>query len=456
MLVAGSASPAQANPSITHIYTADPAALAHDGVLYVHTGRDEATPGQQNFVMREWRGFSTTDLVNWTDHGPLLSVDDFAWAGADAWAAEVVRGPDGRFYWYVSINGSGPGWMNIGVAVADTPLGPFTDAIGGPLISDSTPNSSALNIDPTVFVDDDGAVYMYWGSFWSPRMVRMQSNMVSLAGPAQTPQGLTAFWEAPWMFKRNGIYYLAYASNSNVAGDNCVTSSSFACIRYATATNPLGPWTHRGIVLDQVSSTTNHPAIVEYGGQWYMVYHTADAPGGGNFRRSMATDPLHFNSDGTMQRVVQTTNLSVQATVTCSYTSPWESCQVINSGSTPASSNIPAPWQGTRWGTWPQVGNHWVELSWPSPVTVGSSQMYFFQDSTDGSDSGVKRPEFWSIQYWNGSTWVNLANPSGYPTQLDQYNVTTFAPVTTTRLRADLATRPDADGVGVLQWRVTG
>lgn len=460
--------PARANPIVTHVYTADPAALVHDGTLYVYTGRDEASPTQQNFVMREWRAFSTDDTDNWTDHGPLLDLDSFAWADADAWASEVVQGTDGRFYWYVSINGfTDDGWMNIGVAVGDTPLGPFTDAIGGPLISDSTPNSAGLNIDPTVFVADDGQPYLYWGSFWEPRVAPLQPDMTSLAGPVTTPQGLTGFWEAPWMFQRNGLYYMAYASNENL-GDDCVTSSSFACIRYATATDPTGPWTHRGIVLDQVSSTTNHPAIVEYVDeqvqpQWYMVYHTADAPGGGDFRRSVAIDDLHFNPDGTMQKVVQTSggeppagNLAPQATVSCSYTSPWESCTAITNGDNPTSSNIPGPDQGSRWGTWPEAGDHWVELSWSAPVTVSSSQMYFFQDSADGSDGGVKRPAAWNIQYWDGSAWADVANPSGYPTQLDTYNATTFESVTTTGLRANLATRTDADGVGVLEWQVAG
>jgi glycosyl hydrolase family 43/concanavalin A-like lectin/glucanase superfamily protein len=297
--------PAQAgadNPIVTYVYTADPSALVVGDTLYLYTGHDEAPAGGGNFVMRDWHVFSSTDALNWRSHGPRLSVSTFSWAGADAWAGEVEP-RNGRYYWYVPVNGNGPGWMDIGVAVGDSPTGPFTDARGTPLISDSTPGSASLNIDPTVFVDDDGQTYMYWGSFWQPRVVRLNANMTTLNGSVSTPQGLTDFWEAPWMFKRNGVYYMAYASN---AGAGCVTSSSFACIRYATAGNPMGPWTHRGIVLGQVTSTTNHPAIVQHRGQWYMIYHTADAPGGGNFRRSVAIDRLTFNADGTMQRVAQT------------------------------------------------------------------------------------------------------------------------------------------------------
>lgn len=88
-------------------------------------------------------------------------------------------------------------------------------------------------------------------------------------------------------------------------------------------------------------------------------------------------------------------------------------------------------------------------------MTVSSSQLYFFQDSTDGSNSGVKRPASWSIEYWNGSSWVAVPSPSGYPTALNQFNQTTFTPVTTSQLRMVMQTRSDAAGVGALEWRVS-
>jgi hypothetical protein len=148
-------------------------------------------------------------------------------------------------------------------------------------------------------------------------------------------------------------------------------------------------------------------------------------------------------------------NLALSASASCSYTSPWESCPAVNNGDDPGSSNIAGPNQGTRWGTWPETGSHWVQLTWPSPVTVSASDMYFFQDSADGSNSGVKRPASWSIQYWNGSAWVNVPDASGYPTALNQFNATSFGEVTTTQLRANLQTRSDASGVGLLEWRVS-
>ncbi|AXX30226.1 glycoside hydrolase family 43 protein [Actinosynnema pretiosum subsp. pretiosum] len=302
-LVTALAPPAlAANPIVTGHYTADPAPLVVGNTMYVYAGRDEAPAGSSNFLMREWRVLSSADAANWTDHGAKATIATFPWAGADAWASEVEP-RNGKYYWYTSVNGRGAGWMDIGVAVGDSPLGPFRDAKGGPLVSDSTPNSSGLNIDPTVFTDDNGQAYLYWGSYWAPRMAKLKSNMIELDGPVTTPVGLANFWEAPWMFKRNNLYYMVYAANDT---NGCVTSSSYACQRYATATSPTGPWTHRGVLLGQVSSTTNHAGIVQFKNQWYIVYHNANAPGGGNFRRSVAVDLVNFNADGTIQRVVQT------------------------------------------------------------------------------------------------------------------------------------------------------
>lgn len=426
-----------ANPIVTNIYTADPAALVVGDTLYLYTGHDEAPVGGTNFVMRDWHVFSSTDATTWTDNGVKLSLANFPWAGADAWAGEVEP-HNGRYYWFAPVNGNGPGWMNIGVAVGDTPLGPFTDAKGGPLISDSTPNSSPLNIDPTVFTDDDGQVYLYWGSFNGVRAVRLNSDMVTLNGSVIIPQGVTNFWEAPWMFKRNGVYYLAYSAN-----DSGCSAPGFACIRYATASNPMGPWTHRGVVLDQVTSTTNHPAIIEFKGQWYMVYHTADAPGGGNFRRSVAIDKLFFNADGTMQKVIQTrggttppptgTNRALTATASTSFVSAWESLAAVNDGFTPTSS---ADRAHPVYGNWPQQGTQWVQYTWPSAVTIGSVAAYWFDDN-----QGIDLPASCQVQFWTGSAWQNVAGASACGVAANTFNTVTFTPVSTTQLRFNITSR---------------
>src|SRR5690606_3404958 len=112
-----------------------------------------------------------------------------------------------------------------------------------------------------------------------------------------------------------------------------------------------------------------------------------------------------------------TANAATAATVTCSYTSPWESCAAINSGVDPSSSN-----STPRWGTWPETGAHWVELTWDEPRQLSVSDLYWFQDSQDGSNSGVKRAATWSLDYWDGAGWVPVPNPSGYGDALNQYN----------------------------------
>ncbi|MFI9838170.1 glycoside hydrolase family 43 protein [Nonomuraea sp. NPDC051941] len=447
VLILGNATPAYAGaPITTSIYTADPAALVVGDTLYLYTGHDEAPAGGTNFVMRDWHVFTSTDAANFTDQGAKLSISNFSWAGADAWAGEVERGADGKYYWYVPVNGNGAGWMDIGVAVGDSPLGPFRDAKGGPLISDSTPNSSPLNIDPTVFTDDDGQVYMYWGSYYGLRAAKLNANMTSLNGSVVTPSGVSNFWEAPWMFKRNGVYYLAYAAN-----DSACSAPGYACIRYATAGNPLGPWTHRGVVLDQVSSTTNHPAIIEYKGQWYMVYHNAAAPGGGNFRRSVTIDKLYFNADGTMQKVVQTSggpttpgNLAASATPYTSYVSSWETLGAINDGYTPANS---ADHSHGAYGNWDHQGTEWIEYRWSSAQNISRIQTYWFDD-----DLGIDLPASCQVQYWNGSAYVNVPGQSSCGVAGNTFNTTTFTSVNTTRLRLNITSK-SGFSTGVLEWR---
>ncbi|MCG5213551.1 glycoside hydrolase family 43 protein [Streptosporangium soli] len=445
LLVAATAGPAPAAaPITTAIYTADPAALVVGDTLHLYTGHDEAPTGGTNFVMRDWHAFTSTDATTFTDRGAKLSVQAFSWAGADAWAAEVEpRG--GKYYWYASVNGNGAGWMDIGVAVADNPLGPFTDAKGGPLISDSTPNSSPLNIDPTVFTDDDGQVYMYWGSYYGLRAARLNPDMTSINGSVITPSGVSNFWEAPWMFKRNGTYYLAYAAN-----DSACSAPGYACIRYATASNPLGPWTHRGVVMDQVSSTTNHPSIIEFKGQWYMVYHNAASPGGGNFRRSVTMDKLYWNADGTMQKVVQTTgpagpaNLALSATPSTSYVSPWETLGAVKDGHTPASS---ADHGNGAYGNWDHQGTEWIEYRWPSAQNIGKIETYWFDDNL-----GIDLPASCQVQYWNGSAYVNVPGQSACGVAANTFNLTSFTPVSTTRLRLSITSKPGYS-TGVLEWR---
>lgn len=445
------------NPLVTNIFTADPAAMVHNGKFYIYCGHDEQVAGASDFVMWNWHILSSSDMVNWTDHGAKLSVGDFNWANANAWAGHAIE-RNGKFYWYVPLqnkNGS-HGWMGIGVAVADSPTGPFRDARGSALITSQTKTAEdMLNIDPAVFIDDDGAAYIYWGSWGQIRMARLQDNMIELA---ETPKVVNAprFFEAAWVHKRNGIYYLSYSAGSNPA-----------TIEYCTSNSPYGPWTHRGVVNDRVyNSPTNHHAIVEFQNQWYFVYHNGLAPGGGEFRRSVCVDYLYYNEDGTMKKVVQTTkgvdpvgtapppsppanadNLALSATRSTSYVSEWENLAAINDGYTPSGS---ADHTNGAYGNWPETGTQWIQYNWSSPVTADQMSVYWFDD-----DMGIDLPSSSRLLYWNGSAWVKVENPNGYGVNGNQYNITTFDSVSTTGLRLEMVSN-GSYSTGVLEWEVSG
>ncbi|APU15595.1 MULTISPECIES: glycoside hydrolase family 43 protein [Actinoalloteichus] len=285
------------NPIIRHIHTADPAVLVHQDRVYLYAGRDVAAPGATDFLINDWHVFSSDDLTTWTDHGPRLSWRDFSWSDGAAYASQCVE-RDGRFYWYVPIADRGPAWFSIGVAVGDSPLGPFRDARGTPLVSGSDPSAPTLNIDPTVYVDPSGRAHLYWGSWWELRYAPLADDMISLAGPIQTISGLPGFWEAPFLHRRNDLYYLSYAAGGNPA-----------TIDYATSSSPTGPWTFRGTVNGRVSSPTNHQAFFEFRGRWYIAYHTSDLPGGTQFRRSVCLDRVEYDAAGLMLPVQQTRQL---------------------------------------------------------------------------------------------------------------------------------------------------
>ena len=158
------------NPIIQTSYTADPAPMVHNGTVYVYTSHDEDQTIKNFFTMNDWRCYSSTDMVNWTDHGAVLSYKDFKWSRGDAWAGQCIY-RNGKYYYYLPVNQKNGG-NTIGVAVSDSPTGPFKDAIGKPLLA------GYGYIDPTVFIDDDGQVFLYWGNpnLWH---VKLNEDMVS-------------------------------------------------------------------------------------------------------------------------------------------------------------------------------------------------------------------------------------------------------------------------------------
>lgn len=236
-------------------------------------------------------------MVNWTNHGASLKLSTFSWASSNAWAGHVVE-KNGKFYWYVTVSPKTGGGFAIGVAVGDSPTGPFKDALGKPLITNAMTPNVEIDIDPAVFIDTDGKAYIYWGNAGQNaapvQMLRLKPNMIETEGSIMTFP-VNGFTEASYVHKRNNMYYLTYASGWPES------------ISYATSNSPTGPWTSRGIVNGRVSSETNHQSIIEFKGQWYFIYHNAGLPNGGNYRRSVCIDYLYYNTDGTMKRIVQTT-----------------------------------------------------------------------------------------------------------------------------------------------------
>jgi hypothetical protein len=248
-----------------------------------------ARRGQNDFVMPEWQLLTTSgDPLHstWTHYPHAVRPEQvFRWAApARAYAGQIVRGVDGRFFLYapvVEAASTNRDKFAIGVAVADAPEGPWRDAHpSGPIVSQSVPVVNKIqNIDPTVLVDS-GRVFLYWGTFGKLKGVELASDMVTVRGTPIDVTTLSGFFEAAWLFKRGATYYLAYAANTAGPTSPCTEAVYYACLAYGTAPSPLGPWTYRGVFLAPVSSTTSHPGIVQYHGDWWLVYHTADAPGG--------------------------------------------------------------------------------------------------------------------------------------------------------------------------------
>jgi len=285
------------NPIVSDVFTADPAAIVHKDTVYLYTGHDIA-PNDFNFYkMEDWLVFSSTNMVDWKSHPIPLKVSDFKWAKADAWAAQVIE-RNGKFFWYVSVehDDSHPG-KAIGVAVSDSPTGPFEDALGNALITnDMTTNTNIHwdDIDPSVFIDEDGQAYLFWGNTVC-YYAKLKENMIELEGDIKTVD-LPNFTEAPWIHKKGDNYYLSYAYEFPEK------------TAYAMSKSVEGPWEFKGILNELAGNTnTNHQAIIEFKGEDYFIYHTGGIqPNGGSFRRSVCIDELNYNEDGTLQRVLMT------------------------------------------------------------------------------------------------------------------------------------------------------
>jgi arabinoxylan arabinofuranohydrolase len=284
------------NPIIQTKFTADPAPMAYKDTAYLYTSHDE--DDATSFKMFNWMCYSTTDMANWTDHGIIGGVREpyktFKWADGDnAWAPQCIA-RHGKFYMYCPFPFKGQ--MAIGVAVADSPFGPFVDPIGKPLVTGS--------YDPTVFIDNDGQAYIYWGGNGPCYYVKLNEDMISVSGSPNvvsidftgTPPE-ASYTEGPWFWREKNHYYLAWASHCCPEG-----------IGYGMSDSPTGPWKCKGTIMDpNIKSSGNHPGILDYKGNSYVFGFNYEV----NFaqtavhreRRSICVDKMNYNPDGTIVKV---------------------------------------------------------------------------------------------------------------------------------------------------------
>ncbi|MBV1908432.1 MAG: glycoside hydrolase family 43 protein [Kangiellaceae bacterium] len=289
------------NPITDEMFTADPAAIVYNDTVYLYTGHDEDTDNTF-YNMKEWLLFSSTDMVNWNSHGPILTVTDFEWAEKHAWAAHMVE-RDGRFYFYTSVyhKKDKPGFA-IGVAVADTPYGPFKDARGSALLTNDMTTHTKNDwddIDPAIFIEENGDAYMFFGNL-VPKVVKLKDNMIELDGEIKVLD-LPNFTEALWVHKKGSYYYISYASGFPET------------IHYAMSESLTGSWKYMGLINELAgNSETNHQSIIEFKGKDYFIYHNAGIQhdstigAGGRYRRSVAIDKLEYNKDGAIKPIVMT------------------------------------------------------------------------------------------------------------------------------------------------------
>jgi arabinoxylan arabinofuranohydrolase len=297
------------NPIVQTYFTADPAPMVHNQTVYLYTSHDEDSTVNNFFTMYDWRCYSSTDMVNWTDHGAVASLKSLKWCTRTngAWAPQCIE-RNGKFYLYVPIHGEG-----ISVLVSDSPTGPFSDPVGKRLIES---DHIWQDIDPTAFVDDNGQAYLYWGN---PKLwyVKLNGDMVSYdksigsngivsvemtaeafgSKPGRDGKPGTTYTEGPWFYKRNNLYYMVYAAEGIPE-----------YIAYSTAPSAEGPWTYRGYIMERAPQLafTNHAGIIDFKGNSYIFYHDQDLSKGQGFKRSVSIEQFQYNADGSIPVIIPT------------------------------------------------------------------------------------------------------------------------------------------------------
>ena len=287
------------NPIITNQFSADPSVRVFNGKIYLYPSHDilaneeRGRPGW--FCMEDYHVFSSENLTDWIDHGVIVSQNNVPWVNSKAyamWAPDCIY-RNGKYYFYFpapakdTTNGRG---FFIGVAVSDKPYGHF--------VPQPEPIKGVRGIDPNLFIDKDGQAYLYWSSR-NIFVAKLKENMLELDSEPMVIPNLpeAGLKEGPYMFERNGIYYLTYPH----------VEDSTERLEYAISDNPMGPFTVAGVIMDEKSGCwTNHQSIIEFKDQWYLFYHHNDLSPYFDKNRSIRADSLFFNEDGTIQKVIPT------------------------------------------------------------------------------------------------------------------------------------------------------
>ncbi len=325
------------NPLYTQRFGADPGVMEYNGRVYVYTTNDafeydsNGNLKENSYDVQTINCISSADLVNWTDHGAIPAAGSngaakWAWASwAPAPAHKKINGKE-KFFLYFANSAGG-----IGVLTSDSPTGPWTDPIGGPIVSGSSPNCSDViwMFDPAVLVDDDGSAYLYFGGGVpennpanpkTSRVVKLSDDMIHIDGVPQTI-------DAPYIFedsginKINGKYYYSYCTNWNTGGNPYGFNN--AEIAYMVSDSPMGPFTYSGIVMENPGALggggNNHHFMCTLNGKLYMFYHARsveDKMGIHLNYRSPMVNEVNVSADGsikvkpTMAGVPQTKTLN--------------------------------------------------------------------------------------------------------------------------------------------------
>lgn len=311
------------SPLVENIYTADPSAHVFNGKIYIYPSHDieggiEFNDNGDHFDMQDYHVISM-DNVNSkaVDNGMALHVKDVPWAERQMWAPDAAT-KNGKYYLYFPAK-KPDGIFQIGVAISDSPVGPF--------IAEPEPIKESFSIDPAVFEDDDGNHYMYWGGIWGGQLQNYRDNVYNPAseepldnepqlGPIvarltdnmlecdETPKEIQIldengnvllagdhkrrFFEASWMHKYQGKYYFSYSTGNT------------HLISYATGDSPYGPFTYQGHILTPVEGWTTHHSICEIENKWYLFYHDSILSEGVTHLRSIKMAEITYNEDGTI------------------------------------------------------------------------------------------------------------------------------------------------------------